>query len=195
LDGLPNRQSKRRSAAASSHLTVNGLKECGMAFLQIMSGSLKGRRFEVNQTQVLIGRSRECTLSLDDGAVSGKHCVVVREGMRYTLRDLDSTNGTRVNGALVDERPLQPKDIVMVGSVEILFDGTDVEVDPSIRDSAPVLQTAPTIVTSSRLTGGGVSTAFGQRRDTRGIWVLVALVIAAALGALGYWFVSGLFKS
>lgn len=166
-----------------------------MAFLEIASGGMKGQRFEIDQGEILVGRAAECHIILDDTAVSSRHCMFVREGSRYSIRDLGSTNGTRLNGESVTESRLKPGDIVMVGAVEMLINGDDIEVDESVPHTEPRSQPAPTIVmSSSRVaslasSAGGLSEGFEAKPSRRGLWTFVALVIVAAVAALGTWFV------
>lgn len=171
-----------------------------MAYLQFLSGKDKDRRVEIDSDETLMGRSSDNEVVLDDGAVSSRHCAVVRDGQKYSLRDLGSTNGTRLNGEVAHELRIKPKDIIQVGAIELLFDGDDVEVDESVPRTEPRIDPAPTIVMSSHLAGAGgrpkggaVSAGFGTRRNARGIWIAVGAVVAVAVGALLYLFFSAIF--
>ncbi len=70
---------------------------------------------------VLIGRDPQNDLVLDDRRVSRKHAEVRLRLGRYTLYDLQSTNGTYVNGRRVAERVLDDGDQISVGGLEIVF--------------------------------------------------------------------------
>ena len=70
---------------------------------------------------VLIGRDPQNDLVLDDRRVSRKHAEVRLRLGRYTLYDLQSTNGTYVNGRRVAERVLDDGDKISIGGLEILF--------------------------------------------------------------------------
>jgi diguanylate cyclase (GGDEF)-like protein len=82
---------------------------------------------------IVIGRDTDVELPLRDGSISRRHCQVERddETGRYLLRDLGSTNGTRVNGTRVKEPvPLAEGDKVFLGASVVKFsyaDGFDVE--------------------------------------------------------------------
>jgi predicted component of type VI protein secretion system len=159
-----------------------------MAFLMIVSGKDSGRRLEIETDDTGIGRAADNKLLVDDAAVSGHHCALIREGKRFTIRDLDSTNGTRLNGLPVREARLKPKDMITVGEVEIQFDGDDVETlkaPPAQAGIAPTVRTAP----------AGTPSAFQARRDNRMAWyAALGLLVALALAALG-WFLFSVFKS
>jgi pSer/pThr/pTyr-binding forkhead associated (FHA) protein len=100
-----------------------------MVFLKVLSGEAKGVRIEIDQDETHIGRTHDNRLTIPSTAASSHHCEVVRAGRAYTIRDLNSTNGTSLNGIMVREARLKPEDVITVGGIEILFDGDDVDVD------------------------------------------------------------------
>ena len=71
---------------------------------------------------VTIGRLPENTVVIDNPAVSGHHACVFRDGDRYVIEDLRSTNGTFVNQARVTRHTLQQDDVVLVGKHKLVFD-------------------------------------------------------------------------
>jgi hypothetical protein len=74
---------------------------------------------------VLIGRDPQNDVVLDDRRVSRKHAEIRLRLGRYTLYDLQSTNGTYVNGRRVAERVLDDGDKISVGGLEIVFRSAD----------------------------------------------------------------------
>lgn len=74
---------------------------------------------------VLIGRDPQNDVVLDDRRVSRKHAEIRLRLGRYTLYDLQSTNGTYVNGRRVAEKVLDDGDRVSVGGLEIVFHSAD----------------------------------------------------------------------
>jgi predicted component of type VI protein secretion system len=69
-----------------------------------------------------IGRVADNTIVVDSAAVSGHHACVVRDGDRFIVEDLASTNGTFVNGKRVTRQPLRHGDVVRIGSHSIVFE-------------------------------------------------------------------------
>jgi predicted component of type VI protein secretion system len=65
---------------------------------------------EVVKDLTLVGRKEECDLRLDHKSVSKMHCIIVKTDGMLLLRDLGSTNGTRVNGQRVRRAALMPND-------------------------------------------------------------------------------------
>jgi hypothetical protein len=81
-----------------------------------------GGRIHIEATPVVIGRMPECTVALSDPNVSRRHAEVLRVNEAFVVRDLGSTNGTKVNGAPVREQYLQSGDNITVGSTTIVFE-------------------------------------------------------------------------
>ena len=75
-----------------------------------------GPPVEVAKEMTLIGRQEDCDLRLDHKSVSKMHCVVVKTDGLLVLRDLGSTNGTRVNGTRVRRAALLPNDKLSVAN-------------------------------------------------------------------------------
>jgi serine phosphatase RsbU (regulator of sigma subunit) len=70
-------------------------------------------RLALDKDRITIGRSRDSDIPLPDLWLSRHHAQIRRRGDTFFLRDLGSTNGTRLNGELIDgERPLRPGDVI-----------------------------------------------------------------------------------
>jgi pSer/pThr/pTyr-binding forkhead associated (FHA) protein len=95
---------------------------------QILEGSDKGRIFRELPTPVTIGREEGNTLRLNDERVSRFHAKVQFDNGEIILTDLESTNGTRVNGNMVQIRRLRAGDRVGVGRSLLLF-GSEKEIN------------------------------------------------------------------
>lgn len=95
---------------------------------QILEGIDKGRIFRELPTPVTIGREDGNTLRLNDERVSRFHAKVQFDNGEIILTDLESTNGTRVNGNIVQIRRLRPGDRVGVGRSLLLF-GSEQEIN------------------------------------------------------------------
>jgi pSer/pThr/pTyr-binding forkhead associated (FHA) protein len=83
-----------------------------------------GRTEEValsNARPATIGRDDTCTIVLDSRLVSKAHALVEFRDGEYTIQDLQSANGTRVNGEATAVRVLEPGDRIEVGDVELTF--------------------------------------------------------------------------
>jgi pSer/pThr/pTyr-binding forkhead associated (FHA) protein len=69
-----------------------------------------GEPIELAKDMTLVGRTPECDLCIDHKSISKIHCVLVRTEGLVLVRDLGSTNGTRVNGQRIRRGALLPKD-------------------------------------------------------------------------------------
>ena len=88
---------------------------------QVLEGVDKGRVFRDLTTPVTIGREEGNVLRLNDERVSRFHAKVQQDNGDIILTDLESTNGTRVNGTVVQIRRLRIGDRVCVGRSLLLF--------------------------------------------------------------------------
>jgi hypothetical protein len=84
-----------------------------------------GRAELLGSAGATLGRSREADIVLDDANVSRKHAEVRPSGGSWIVRDLDSTNGVKVNGRRVDpQRPqsIKPGDVIELGTSRAIFE-------------------------------------------------------------------------
>jgi len=86
-----------------------------------ISGALQGTVFGLGEDELSIGREAVNQVRLVDPSVSRRHALISREGEQFKLVDLNSFNGTFVNGVPVLERILEHGDQVAVGDVLLLF--------------------------------------------------------------------------
>ena len=89
-------------------------------YLQISVGN-QVKQVPVDQGKLTIGRHAGSDIVLEDTQASRNHCVIERVGSDYILRDLDSRNGTRVNGLLISSVVLAPEDVIAIGRTELKF--------------------------------------------------------------------------
>lgn len=89
--------------------------------LLVLNGPDRGLEVEIKATKLTIGSSSSNDLVLRDTTVSRRHALIAVEGERYLLRDLESTNGTVVDGTPIKEAYLAPGARMHLGDTEILF--------------------------------------------------------------------------
>jgi pSer/pThr/pTyr-binding forkhead associated (FHA) protein len=161
-----------------------------MACLKITSGAQSGRQFDIDRNEISIGRIPDNVIALDDPSASSRHCLVIRDGRKYTLRDLGSTNGTYLNGNRIREARLKPQDVFMAGAIEILFDGDDVDVPEPSEDTSSIRETVRIDSIPESVRPGALP--FEVRRSRKGLWLTVTAVVALALIALTAFFIAQL---
>src|SRR6476620_10250730 len=76
-----------------------------------------GSPIELVKDLSVVGRKEDCDVRLDHKSVSKQHCVIVKTDGLLLLRDLGSTNGTRVNGQRVRRAALLPNDELQIASL------------------------------------------------------------------------------
>lgn len=94
-----------------------------MASLFVIRGRDQGQRFNLDEPEITIGRVSENTIRLHDTEVSRQHAVLQHSGDSYIVRDLNSSNGTFVNGTAAREQRLMSGDQLQVGRTLLLFTG------------------------------------------------------------------------
>ena len=89
--------------------------------LQVAAGPLADSVYFLTEAEVRIGRDPSNSLTVSDLSLSRRHCVLIREDDGYQLRDLESRNGTFVNGGVVSEKRLNHGDQISVGESVFVF--------------------------------------------------------------------------
>ncbi len=97
-----------------------------LAHLVVRSGDLKGKRFSIRVPVANIGRADYNDVIIPDESVSTSHAKLQRREGIWVLVDLDSTNGTSVDGErITGEAPLAPGAKIQFGDIEVFFEPTD----------------------------------------------------------------------
>lgn len=93
---------------------------------------------------LLIGRSSECQLRLNDADTSRRHAEILCRNGTFTVHDLGSTNGTQVNGRSVEKHVLRPGDRIGIGEASIVFCQVDTETEvPADEGAATAFREPP----------------------------------------------------
>ena len=94
-----------------------------MPRLVVLSEGLTGRSHELKAEKTTVGRIEDNTFQIPDPSVSSHHCEILLKGNDVTIRDLNSTNGTFINGQQITEATLKPSQILRLGQVEVRLEG------------------------------------------------------------------------
>ncbi|HZU96371.1 MAG TPA: FHA domain-containing protein, partial [Planctomycetota bacterium] len=131
----------------------------------------RSRIVELTGERVVAGRGSACTLVLEDAAASREHFALELRGGSWWLRDLESRNGTTVNGRAVPGSALRPGDRIGVGSatVVLLGDPSGVSVEP-VADLAVLARDAETGLWTAAWLGRELDRAVASGR-TRAVLV------------------------
>jgi pSer/pThr/pTyr-binding forkhead associated (FHA) protein len=157
-----------------------------MAKLVILTPGLPvtGRAHELNVDRTTIGRVEDNMFQIAEPSISSHHCEVLLRGSDVIIKDLNSTNGTFINGDQITENVLKPGQTLRLGNVELKLDA------PGAAPAQPKRQAEATMVVPrgvnlSELEGGGrppgfdTSKEFSKKRN-RGstyFWIGVGVVV------------------
>lgn len=160
-----------------------------MAKLVILSEGMIGRSHELTVDKTTIGRVEDNTFAITDPSVSSHHCEVLLRGNEVVVRDLNSTNGTYINGEKIGEAPLKPGQILRLGQIELRLE-TAAPAASSKKpvESTMVMQRGVSLTDLEQAARGGFDTA-GKgftKKDNKAnkIFLYVAIGVAVVIVAL-----------
>jgi hypothetical protein len=138
--------------------------------------------YELTEDCVTIGRAPDNAIVLDQPSVSNRHAELRLTGETYILKDLGSTNGTRVNGIRVTETALRVNDRIRFGAVEAHYESY-----PSGSQPLPTLEeiVATPAESSARPVDFGNASPFPRRQKQKDL-IRNALFAAAAVALLTF---------
>ncbi len=91
------------------------------ASVKVLSGANEGRSYPLSKSSMSLGRGEQADICVDDEAMSRRHLEISYRNLEFRLRDLDSSNGTFLNGSEVKEYALRNGDKIMAGETVLLF--------------------------------------------------------------------------
>lgn len=172
LDGVELLVQGRPGDAASLPETVADTTGDTRMLLRGVGGPYHGRSIPLDRPR-LVGRGREADIRADEASVSERHARLERHGDRVLLRDLDSAEGSLVNGRRTRNAALVPGDQVVFGTQHRFVVEAPFAPSPEPEAAAAAASAAP------------APTRAPQASAKRWPWLLLAaLLLAAALGAL-----------
>src|SRR5437867_1375004 len=96
-----------------------------MARLVLLSEGLTGRSFERKVEKTTVGRVEDNAFQIPETSVSSHHAEILLRGNDVVIKDLNSTNGTFINGEKVAEAVLKPGQILRLGMIEMRLETGD----------------------------------------------------------------------
>lgn len=154
-----------------------------MASLTVLHGDEKEAAVQLDGVETIIGRDDGCGIRLDGLGLSRRHCAILKQGARFLLRDLDSENGTWVNGERVQERELRHGDRIGLGlQAHLLFHNEQQAPTPP-----PEVMPAPVAV----VTPPTLPELETERPVNRWLLVVILLAVLALIAALAQFSLGG----
>jgi transcriptional regulator with GAF, ATPase, and Fis domain len=127
-------QHTQRTRLAQGERTTIHLNQCKLV---VLKGTQRGREFVISSDVIRAGKAEENDLVLPEDTVSRFHFEIMRDTRGYLLRDLQSTNGTFLDGAEVREAYVRAGSVITAGTVQIKFQPFQerIEILPTERES------------------------------------------------------------
>lgn len=166
-----------------------------MAKLVLLSQGLTGRTHELTVDKTTIGRVDDNSFPITEPSVSSHHCEILLRGSEILVKDLDSTNGTYINGEKISESVLKPGQILRLGQVEMRLEVEGAPPPPGTKrplDTTMVIQRGVSLTELEAGARSGLDTNKGfAKKDNKGnrlfligaiaIGVVIVVLILAAL--------------
>ncbi|OGV74497.1 MAG: hypothetical protein A3K19_23150 [Lentisphaerae bacterium RIFOXYB12_FULL_65_16] len=118
----PRRDERSHTLKISRREVLKGVVSKQRAYLEAMGvPGFENRVFELDTNEAVMGRSAECNVHLPLPNVSRVHARVYLVNEEYHVEDMNSTNGTFVNGVRISRCALRNNDLIEVGEAKMLF--------------------------------------------------------------------------
>ena len=148
-------------------------------------------RFQLDRQAVQMGRGSENDIAINCGSVSVNHAVMERVEGGYQIRDLDSTNGTKLDGSRMPIIPLRDGLSVKLGDVSFDFSLTDEEKQALAREKptveSPIVAEDPETVAPKKAARPPVRRPQPQFSTTSPAQSFMMMVVFLVLAALAFW--------
>ncbi len=160
-----------------------------MPRLVVLSEGLTGRSHELKAEKTTVGRVEENAFQIPDSSVSSRHCEIILQGNDVIIRDLNSTNGTFINGQQITEATLKPSQILRLGQVEVRLESDQ---SPSAQKKMTLdhTQVVPQGIKMDELGQIAKSGSPGfEKKSNTGtkIFIIVAVVVGVGIVAALAW--------
>ena len=135
---------------------------------------------DLTDDTITIGRVEDNMIQIEDASVSSHHAELVRDGEDYILRDLDSTNGTRLNGAAHTEGKLKHGDDLVLGHINALYESEN-HADasqPMPEEAGVALQPAAQSVRPSNFSNASPFQKKSKKKEPAAVAILAFGVVA-----------------
>jgi pSer/pThr/pTyr-binding forkhead associated (FHA) protein len=157
-----------------------------MAQIQVFLSEENPTSHELIEDKITVGRLADNSISIVDDSVSSHHAELYVDGDNVRLQDLDSTNGTFVNGERVGEAILRHGDEVRFGSIRTIFHGQAEASSIQPPPEAAVFSAQPVPSEGSRRPENFVSTSPIPKNVVKKDWMGLAAIIVTILAVLSF---------
>ena len=113
-----------KAPAATEAVSADEAQELGLAHQPRALLKVGGKSHQIPPDGAVVGRSRECDITVEDPNISRRHAELRLENGAWSITDLGSTNGVEINGERVRTARLEPGDRIVLGRTELVFEQT-----------------------------------------------------------------------
>ncbi len=160
-----------------------------MPTITILNGEEVGKKYEWTADRIRIGRNSANDFVIADHSVSGQHCLIERSEGGWRIKDLDSTNGTRINASRVTMAMLHREDVISFGDVEGTINGDDVPSrEPSTNEPFESIPRTTIVMRPKDKTATTPAAGFTKKSESKkalnaiiGTVITVIVIVAAVL--------------
>src|ERR1700704_2951431 len=92
-----------------------------MASVIVIFGGKEEKTYQLDRSRLVVGREPKCEIQIDNLGISREHCAFSQRGEAYLVQDLNSSNGTYVNGRKITEHFLNHDDEIIIGKYMLKF--------------------------------------------------------------------------
>jgi len=158
-----------------------------MARLVLLSEGLTGKTYELKVEKSTVGRVGDNTIEIADPSISSHHAEIILRGNDVVINDLDSTNGTFINGDRISESVLKQGQILRLGMIEMRLESGEPASKRSKKDLDHTMVIPPQGVNMSELQGdrGLVGDGFSPKGN-RAVKVFIGLAVVVGVGLVGF---------
>lgn len=160
-----------------------------MPRLVILSEGLTGKAHELKVEKTTIGRVDDNTFPIAEASVSSHHCEILLRGSDIVLRNLDSTNGTFINGQqLTGEAVVKPGQIIRLGQVEMRLEDAAAKPPPSkkLPDQTMIIPQGVKLGqdTSTKIVAFDKEKSGFAKKNNTGTKIFIAVAVAVLVAVI-----------
>ncbi len=159
-----------------------------MPRLVAQSAEFQGKTFDLSGPEVTVGRVADNKIQIEHASVSGHHAIFKLDGVDYSIKDLESTNGTRINGERVTQQKLRRNDILRLGNIELLYDSEHQPPGQPMPSPSERVKLAECVTKGRSADFKNTSPVVKQPRGaTPKMWkMIISLLAVLAVASVGY---------
>jgi pSer/pThr/pTyr-binding forkhead associated (FHA) protein len=162
-----------------------------MAKLVVLSAGMTGRTHELKVDKTTIGRVEDNTFQIAEPSVSSHHCELLLRGNDVVVKDLNSTNGTFINGEKVSESVLKAGQVLRLGQIEMRLETEATAPATKKVDQTMVMQRGVSLNELEQGRAGGFDTTSKgfSKKDNKAnkiIWIGAGIFGVIILGLIFY---------